>query len=47
MAKTTTTSVRAFLSKPKKKRAGKHSKKKSSINKKSKYYKKPYKGQGK
>lgn len=43
MAKTTT-SVRAFLAKPKKK-IGKHSKKESN-NKKSKNYKKPYKGQG-
>jgi hypothetical protein len=46
MAKATTTSTRTHLSKPKKKRAGRHSKKKSSVNKKCKHYKKPYKGQG-
>ena len=32
--------------KPRKKRPGIHSKKKTSINKNSKNYKKPYKGQG-
>lgn len=40
-------SVRTHLAKPKKKRTGRHSKKKSSTNKKSKNYKKPYVGQGK
>lgn len=45
MAKTTTSNVRTHLAKPKKK-TGRHSKKKSSNNKNSKNYKKPYKGQG-
>lgn len=46
MAKTTTQSVRAHLAKPKKKRPGVHSKKKTSKSKKSKHYQKSYKGQG-
>lgn len=46
MAKSTTTSTRTHLTKPKKKRAGRHSKKKSSSNKKCKNYKKAYRGQG-
>lgn len=36
----------SVLSKPKKKRSGIHSKKKCSVSKKSKHYKKSYKGQG-
>lgn len=40
-------SISGFLEKPKKRRPGRHSKKKSSSNKKSKHYKKPYKDQGK
>lgn len=43
---TTTSNVRSYLKKTKKK-LGKHSKKKESKNKNSKNYKKPYKGQGK
>lgn len=39
--------VRSHLATPKKRRAGRHSKKKSSKSKTSKYYKKPYRGQGK
>jgi hypothetical protein len=46
MAKKTTTQVRLFLAKPRKKRPGIHSKKNHSTNKKSKNYKKPYRGQG-
>jgi hypothetical protein len=46
MAKTTTSTVRNHLSKPKKKRAGRHSKKKTSSNKNCKNYKKKYRGQG-
>ncbi len=42
---TTTSNVRSFTKKAKKK-LGKHSKKKDSKNKTSKNYKKPYKGQG-
>ena len=45
MAKTTTSNLKTFLKKSKKK-LGKHSKKKESKNKTSKNYKKPYKGQG-
>ncbi len=41
----TTTNVRSFMKKAKKK-LGKHSKKKESKNKTSKNYKKPYRGQG-
>ncbi len=39
-------SVKVHLVKPKRKRKGVHSKKKSSKNKNSKNYKKSYKGQG-
>lgn len=46
MAKSSTTSVRTHLAKPKKKRKGIHSKKKNSKNKTSKNYKKVYRGQG-
>jgi hypothetical protein len=45
MAKTTTTSIRSYRAKAKKK-LGKHSKKKESNNKKSKNYSKTYRGQG-
>ena len=46
MAKqTTTTSTR--IAKAKVTRPGVHSKKKNSVSKKSKHYKKPYRGQGK
>lgn len=44
--KTTTTSVKLHLTKPKRKRPGVHSKKKSSNSKSSKNYKKRYVGQG-
>jgi hypothetical protein len=44
--KTTTTSVRAHIEKPRIKRAGVHAKRKTSNNKKSRNYKKSYKGQG-
>jgi len=44
--KKSTSSVSLFLKKPKRKRPGVVSKKKSSKNKKSKHYKKTYKGQG-
>ena len=49
MAKVTKTSgpISAFRSKPKKKRPGVHSKKRSSSSKKSKNYVKLYRGQGK
>ena len=40
-------SATSFLKKPKKRRPGRNSKKKSSSNKNSKNYKKPYRGQGK
>lgn len=43
---TTTSSVKLHLAKPKKKRPGVHSKKKSSNLKTSKNYKKLYRGQG-
>ena len=47
MAKPTkTSSVRTHVSKPHKKRPGVHSKKKASKSKKSRNYKKAYKGQG-
>jgi hypothetical protein len=48
MAKTksNTSSTRTHLVAPKKKRKGIHSKKKSSRNKKSRNYKKLYRGQG-
>lgn len=46
MAKSTTNSVRTHLAKPKKKRPGVHSKKKTSNSKKCKHYKKMYRGQG-
>jgi hypothetical protein len=39
--------TRTFLSKPKTKRPGVHSKKKTSKSKNSKNYKKAYRGQGK
>lgn len=45
MAKTTTTSIRSYRAKAKKK-LGKHSKKKESNNKGSKNYSKAYRGQG-
>lgn len=41
-----TTSVRSYFKKPKVKRVGVHSKKKTSKNKKSKNYKKLSRGQG-
>ena len=44
--KTTTTSSSSKLVSPKVKRPGVHSKKKSSNSKKSKNYKKAYRGQG-
>ena len=44
--KKSTSSVRLFLKKAKRKRPGVVSKKKSSKNKKSKHYKKLYRGQG-
>lgn len=47
MAKKTTTSASSFLKKPRIKRKGVHSKKKTSNNKNSKNYKKRYNGQGK
>lgn len=47
MAKKTTTSpTRSFVSKPRVKRKGVHSKCKNSNSKKSKHYKKSYRGQG-
>jgi hypothetical protein len=47
MAKKTTTSLtRSFVSKPKRKRKGVHSKSGSSSNKGSRNYKKSYNGQG-
>lgn len=46
MAKSTTSNVRTHLSKSKKKRPGVHSKKKCASSKKSKNYKKLYRGQG-
>lgn len=46
-AKSNTTNTRTHLASPKKKRKGVHSKKKSSRNKRSKNYKKLYRGQGK
>ena len=45
MAKTTTTSIRSYRVKAKKK-LGKHSKKKQSNSKRSKNYHKAYRGQG-
>ena len=45
MAKTTTTSVRSYLNKSRRK-LGKHSKKKNSNSKNCKNYKKSYRGQG-
>ena len=47
MAKAKTSSAATFIAKPKRKRPGVHSKKKSSKSKRSKNYKKSYKGQGK
>jgi hypothetical protein len=47
MAKKPTTTVNNFLAKPKRKRPGVHSKKKTSKLKSSKNYKKLYRGQGK
>ncbi len=44
--KTTTSTVRAHIARPHKKRKGIHSKKKSSSSKNSKNYKKSYRGQG-
>ena len=47
MAKAKTTSVSSnFLSKSKSKRPGIHSKKKASVSKNSRNYKKAYRGQG-
>lgn len=46
MAAKKDTSARSFLNKPRKKRPGIHSKKKSSGLKSSKNYKKAYRGQG-
>jgi hypothetical protein len=45
MAKATTTTIRSYRRKAKKK-LGKHSKKKESNNKRSKNYTKSYRGQG-
>lgn len=47
MAKAKSSEVRTFHAKPKKKNSGVHAKRKSSSNKTSKNYKKPYVGQGK
>ena len=44
--KSTTTTITSFLKKSSKTRPGVHSKKKSSVSKNSKHYKKAYKGQG-
>jgi hypothetical protein len=44
--KTTTQSTKSFLVKTRKKRPGIHSKKNHSTNKKSRNYKKSYRGQG-
>jgi hypothetical protein len=44
--KTTTSTVRAHITKSKTKRKGIHSKKKTSSGKNSKHYKKSYRGQG-
>lgn len=44
--KSSSAPVRTHLAKPKKKRAGVHAKSKSSKIKRSKNYKKPYRGQG-
>lgn len=44
--KTTTTTTSTFRDKPKVKRSGVHAKTKTSKNKLSKNYKKPYKSQG-
>jgi len=44
--KTTTSSVRTHIEKPRVKRPGVHSKKRTSNSKKSRNYKKSYKGQG-
>jgi hypothetical protein len=44
--KKASSNIRVFLKKPKKKRHGVVSKKRTSKNKKSKHYKKLYKGQG-
>ena len=46
MAKKTTTTSSNFLAKPRVKRKGVHSKKKTSNSKTSKNYKKKYRGQG-
>lgn len=46
MAKTKTSSIKAFLAKPKKKRPGIHAKSQSSKCKQSKNYLKVYRGQG-
>jgi len=46
MAKVKTSTAVVHRDKPKKKRKGIHSKKKSSTSKSSKNYKKPYVGQG-
>ena len=45
--KTTTSSVRSHVAKQRKKRPGIHSKKNTSSSKKSRNYKKLYRGQGK
>jgi hypothetical protein len=44
--KTTTSTVRNHIARPHKKRPGVHSKKKNSRSKKSKNYRKAYRGQG-
>jgi hypothetical protein len=46
MAKAINASTRKHIASPKRKRKGIHSKKKSSRNKKSRNYKKLYRGQG-
>ena len=46
-AKAKTSATKSFIAKPRKKRPGIHSKKKTSKIKTSKHYKKAYRGQGK
>jgi hypothetical protein len=47
MAKVKQSAAKLFVAKPRKKRPGVHSKKKTSKSKTSKNYKKAYRGQGK
>lgn len=46
MAKGILNKVMGWFKKPKKKRPGVHSKKRRSVNKQGKHWKKPYRGQG-